>query len=221
MGEEVQHSAYLVAVTDETRNAEKHFAAAAARNTEAILEILKTVLSGNGRILEIASGTGQHIAAFATAFPGIAWQPSDPDPAARMSIVAWCAEAGLTNVMPPLALNTAVSGWEIAVGTDLDAAICINMIHIAPWAACEGLLRGAGWLLRSGGLLMLYGPYSRDGAHTAPSNAEFDRSLRARNAEWGVRDLVVVAAAAERHGLVLEQVVPMPANNFSLLFRKP
>lgn len=195
-------------------------APAAERNREPILEILKDILPTAGKALEIASGTGQHIAAFAAAFPGISWQPSDPDPASRDSIAAWAAKSGLANLAAPLTLDTREAAWDGAVSGPLDAVLCINMIHIAPWAACEGLIRGAGSLLGPGGLLYLYGPYRRENRHTAPSNESFDGWLRGQNKAWGVRDLETVADTASGAGLTLEETHPMPANNFSLIFRR-
>lgn len=217
---ETPHSPYLVAVSDETRTRRKHHAEAAARNTGAILDVLRRFLPERGQALEIASGTGQHAAAFAEAFPGIDWQPSDPSAEARDSIAAWAAESGLGNLRQPLELDVTRPGWQAGLEGGLDVAVCINMIHISPWAACEGLMAGTGTLLRQGGLLYLYGPYKQDGEHTAPSNASFDESLRGRNLAWGVRDMADVASAAGAHGMKLEERVAMPANNFSLVFRK-
>jgi len=214
------HSPYLVAVSEETRAARRHHAPAAGRNTGPILDILRGVLSETGRALEVASGTGQHAAAFAEAFPGVDWQPSDPDPAARASIAAWAEEPGFANLLSPLDLNVTESGWHMGIAGKLDLVVCINMVHISPWAACEGLLCGAGRLLRESGLLYLYGPYMRDGKHTAPSNAAFDESLRSRNPAWGIRDMGEVAAVAGAQAMTLESTVAMPANNFSLIFRK-
>lgn len=214
------HSPYLVAVSDETRRARKHHAESAVRNVGPILEVLHGILPETGRALEIASGTGQHVAAFAEAFPGIDWQPSDQAAEARASIAAWVAEAGLANLRAPLEVDVMQAGWQDRVSGPLDVIVCINMIHISPWEACLGLMAGAGALLREGGLLYLYGPYKRDGEHTAPSNAAFDESLRGRNPAWGVRDMGDVAAAARAHGMVVERCVAMPANNFSLVFRK-
>ncbi len=213
-------SPYRAIVSEETRAARKHFASAAARNTQPILDVLAEIVPAAGRALEIASGTGQHIAAFAAAFPGIHWQPSDPGADARDSIAAWVAEAGLANLAPPVDLDVMRPGWQGAAGGPYDLLVCINMIHIAPWAACLGLMEGAGVLLRPDGVLYLYGPYRRDGAHTAPSNEAFDHSLRARHPEWGVRDMEDVAETAAERGLVREKTVPMPAENFSLVFRK-
>ena len=215
------HSPYRVVVGEETRAARKHHAPAAARNTGPIVDVLRGVVPEAGRALEIASGTGQHAAAFAMAFPGIEWQPSDQDPAARDSIAARVEETGLGNLRRPLDIDVMRARWVDAAGGEPDLIVCINMIHISPWAACEGLMEGAGMLLREGGLLYLYGPYRRDGAHTAPSNADFDESLRSRDPAWGVRDMGEVAAVAAASGMTLESMVAMPANNFSLIFRKP
>lgn len=193
----------------------RRFAPAAARNREPILAVLRGHLPASGTALEIASGSGEHAVAFAAAFPSLVWQPSDPDPANRASIAAWIAAEGSPNLLPPVDLDATAEIWPLATA---DAVLCINMIHIAPWAACIGLLRGAARLLAPGGLLYLYGPFKRDGAHTAPSNAAFDESLRARDPAWGVRDLDEVSEAAE--GFVPPTVVAMPANNLSVLFRR-
>jgi SAM-dependent methyltransferase len=195
---------------DERRNAP-----AALRNRVPILDVLRGVLPAAGTVLEIASGTGQHAAFFAGALPDLTFQPSDPDPEARASIAAWCA--CLPNVRPPLALDVTAPRWGIARA---DAVLCINMIHIAPWAACEGLMRGAAHVLPPGGVLVLYGPYRLEGRHTAPSNAAFDQSLRMQNPAWGVRDVEAVLAEAERHGLALDRRVAMPANNQSVVLRR-
>jgi SAM-dependent methyltransferase len=186
-----------------------------ARNRGPILDVLRRRLPRHGLVLEIASGAGEHAVFFARALPGLRFQPSDPDPAARASIDAWRAAEGLANVLPAVALDASAQAWPISAA---DAVICINMIHIAPWAATVGLVRGAGRVLREGGVFYLYGPYCRDGAHTAPSNAAFDASLRARNPEWGVRDLEAVAALAAAHGFEPPAIEAMPANNLSLIF---
>ena len=168
-------------------------------------------------MLEVASGTGEHAVHFARALPGLSWQPTDPSPDALRSIAAWVAGAGLGNLLPPLALDAAAPVWPIARA---DALVCINMIHISPWAATEGLMRGAGQLLGPGAPLCLYGPYRREGREIEPSNAAFDRDLRGRNPEWGLRDLEAVAECAEAQRLRLERIVEMPANNLTLVFRK-
>ncbi|AMR81979.1 DUF938 domain-containing protein [Cupriavidus nantongensis] len=195
----------------------RRMAPATERNREPILAVLRQVLPASGTVLEIASGTGQHAVHFAAALPGITWQPSDPDAAARASIAAWTAHAGLANVRAPLALDVCQQPWGIDAAA---AVVCINMIHIAPWAAAEALFAGAGKLLGPGGVLFLYGPYRRGGAHTAPSNAAFDAQLRATDPDWGVRDMEAVVALGAAQGLRCDEPVPMPANNFCLVLRK-
>jgi SAM-dependent methyltransferase len=166
-------------------------------------------------VLEIASGTGEHAVYFAAALPHLTWQPTDPDGEARDSITAYAAAAQLPNLLPVLALDASVPEWPVARA---DAVVSINMIHIAPWSAAEGLMAGAGRLLAPGGVLYLYGPFKENGQHTAPSNVAFDASLRARDPQWGVRDTGDVAALARRNGLELAERVAMPANNLSLVF---
>lgn len=201
---------------------------AALRNRGAIAEVLAEVLQPAdlmlraGRqplVLEIASGTGEHVVHFAATFPGLVWQPSDRDPEALASIAAHVRQAGLANVRAPVVLDATASVWPVEAA---EAIVCINMIHIAPWAACEGLFAGAAGALRDrpSALVYLYGPYRRGGAHTAPSNEAFDASLRARNPAWGVRDLEAVTETAASQGFELVDVVPMPANNFSVLLRR-
>jgi SAM-dependent methyltransferase len=197
-------------------------APAVARNREPILAVLRRVapspvLPARGLVLEIASGSGEHAVYFAAALPHLTWQPSDPDPEARESITAYRAAAQLPNLLPPLALDAVSPDWP---ATQTDMIVAINMIHIAPWAAAEGLMAGAERLLPDGGVLFLYGPFRERGQHTAPSNAAFDESLRARNREWGVRDLDDIVALASGHGLALEERVTMPANNLSVVFRR-
>jgi SAM-dependent methyltransferase len=195
----------------------RRIAPATARNREPILAVLRPQLPAAGTVLEIASGSGEHVVAFARTLPDLVWQPSDPSPEARDSIAAWTAAERLQNVRPPLDLDVSMSDWAV---DDVDAVLCINMIHISPWGATEGLMRGAGRLLEPGGLLYLYGPFRRSGVATAPSNEAFDSDLRRRDARWGLRDLEAVADCAGAEGLILEQVVDMPANNLSLLFRR-
>ena len=195
----------------------RRFAPATQRNREPILGVLRDVLPETGLVLEVASGTGEHAVHFARALPQLTWQSSDPSPDALRSIAAWIGGAELGNVLSPLALDAAASDWPIARA---DALVCINMIHISPWAATEGLMRGAGRLLPKGAPLVLYGPFRRAGAALEPSNAAFDADLRMRNPEWGLRLLEAVAACASAQGLVLEQVVAMPANNLTVVFRK-
>lgn len=199
-------------------DARRH-APAAERNREPILGVLRRVLPSRGVVLEIASGTGQHVAHFAAALPELVFQPSDRTDQDFASIVAWSAEAGLANVRPPIVLDVTAEPWPAAVRTP-DAIFCANMIHIAPWEACLGLLRGAGAHLAPGGVLITYGPYKVGGAHTAPTNEAFDLDLRARDPRWGVRDLDEVARIAAGHGLDLEERVAMPANNLTIVFRR-
>lgn len=191
---------------------------ASVRNAGPILEVLKAHLPAKGRVLEIAGGTGQHSVAFAGALPGVTWTPSDPSPDARASMAAWAGQATLPNLNPPLALDMLdEAGWP----TDqTDAVICINMIHISPWAATEGLMRLAGRTLRRpGGLLVLYGPYREADVDLAPSNADFDASLKGRDPAWGLRDRDAVIAEAQAAGLAFTRRIAMPANNIMLLFR--
>lgn len=195
----------------------RQWAPAAERNREPILDVLRDVLPACGTVLEIASGTGQHAAYFAAALRQLDWQPSDAEPAACASIAAWVAQAALPNLRAPLALDVGAWPWPLEAA---DAIVCINMIHISPWASTLALFDGAARVLGDAGVLYLYGPYRRDGAHTAPSNAQFDAQLRNRNPAWGVRDLEAVVAAGRAAGFDLEAVVPMPANNLSVVFRK-
>jgi hypothetical protein len=192
-------------------------APAVARNRDPILAVLRDVLPAAGTVLEIASGTGEHAIHFAAALPHLVWQPTDPDAEARGSIAAHAARAGLANLLPPLELDASAPIWPV---TRADALASINMIHISPWRATQGLMAGAARVLPAGAPLYLYGPYRRHGLHTAPSNAAFDASLRARDPEWGVRDLDEVVALAAGHGLVLQRTVAMPANNLSVIFRR-
>ncbi|HEY3596076.1 MAG TPA: DUF938 domain-containing protein [Paraburkholderia sp.] len=189
----------------------------AERNRDAILAVLQPVLPPSGTVLEIASGTGQHTIHFAAALPSLVWQPSDPDDDARASIAAWTERAGLTNVRAPLDLDVGRTPWGVDAA---DALICINMVHISPWAASEALFDGARGLLGGGAPLYLYGPYRRGGAHTAPSNEAFDRQLRGRNPAWGVRDMEALVELADAAGFSCDEPIAMPANNFSLVFRK-
>lgn len=195
----------------------KRHAPATQRNRDAILAILRDELPPSGLVLEVASGSGEHAVHFAAALPQLDWQPSDPDPTALASIEAWRAEADLPNLRPPLLLD-ATRDWPIA---QADAILCINMVHISPWTATLGLLQQAGQLLPPGGLLYLYGPYLREDVATAPSNLAFHASLKARDPQWGLRQVEEVIAAAEAEGLAFHRLVGMPANNLSLLFRRP
>ena len=189
---------------------------AAERNKDPILGKLRSILGGRGTALEIASGTGQHVAWFAAALPGWTWQPTDGDPAMLQAIAARVTQSGLANVLPPRQLDV-MQPWP-QFEQKFDAIFCANMIHIAPWAACVGLMAGAALHLAPGGILITYGPYFEPGVTPAPSNVAFDESLRARDASWGIRALEDVAGEARRNGLVLEQQHAMPANNLLLVF---
>jgi SAM-dependent methyltransferase len=202
---------------DARKNDGRRSAPATLRNRDPILDVLRPVLPDSGLVLEVASGTGEHAVYFAEALPALRWQPSDPSPDARASIAAWAAAARLGNVLPPLDLDAGGEAWPIGRA---DAVLCINMIHISPWAATEGLMRGAGSLLGPGQPLYLYGPYRHPGHPIEPSNAMFDADLRLRDERWGLRDLGAVTACARASGLALESVIEMPANNLSVIFRK-
>ncbi len=194
------------------------FAPSAARNRDPIWAVLRHELPARGLVLEVASGSGEHTVHFARlAGSRIVLQPSDPDAQARASIDAWAATSGLANILPALALDAAAEAWPIARA---DVVVCINMIHIAAWSSTVGLVRGAARVLPPDGLLFLYGPYRRDGRHTAPSNAAFDADLRRRNSEWGVRDLEAVADLAVASGFTPPVVAEMPANNLCVHFRR-
>ncbi len=192
-------------------------APAAQRNRDAILAVLEGILPQAGLVLEVASGSGEHAVHFARALPHLTFQPSDPSPDAVASIAAWAQGSGLGNILPPLVINASATHWPIQAA---DAILCINMIHIAPWAAAEGLFRQAGGLLEPGRPLYLYGPYLRADRPLEPSNAAFDESLRSRDPGWGLREVDAVAALAAASGFGPPQVIEMPANNLSLVFRR-
>jgi len=200
------------------RDARRH-APATARNRDAILTALRRHLPARGLVLEVASGTGEHAVHFAAALRHLTFQPSDPDPDARASIDAWARDAGLPNLRAALALDVTAPDWEEAAGR-ADAVLCVNMVHIAPWAATKGLMRGAARLLPVGGVLCLYGPFRREGRHTAPSNAAFDAQLRASDPAWGVRDLEAVGNEAAARGFAPPVVKETPANNLFVAFRR-
>lgn len=193
----------------------KRYAPATARNREPIREVLARELPASGLVLTIAEGSGEHVSYFAAAFPQLTWQPTDLAEDALASIEAYRAETALPNLRAPMRLDTREEAWPIEAA---DAITCINMIHISPWESTVGLFAGAARRLAPDALLYLYGPYRFDGAFTAPSNEEFDRSLRLRDERWGVRDVRDLEAAAT--GFSLREVVPMPANNHSLVFRR-
>ena len=190
---------------------------ATSRNRDAILDVLRGSLPPAGLVLEIASGSGEHIVHFANALPGLTFQPSDPEDAARLSIAAWTMETGLPNIRPPLAIDVLREPWPIA---QADAMLCINMIHISPWEATAALMRNAGRILTKGAPLYLYGPYRQKDVVTADSNEAFDVSLKSRNPQWGLRQLDDVAALAREAGFSEPEVTPMPANNLSVVFRR-
>lgn len=200
-----------------SRNDERQYAPAASRNREPILSVLRSILPNSGLVLEVASGTGEHIVHFARALPMLTWQPSDPSEGARRSIAAWVAAEGLNNLCPPLDLDAVRDRWPVDHAA---ALVCINMIHISPWVATEGLMAGAGRILDQGAPLYLYGPFRQAARPIEPSNAAFDTDLRHRDPRWGLRDLDEVTACAAMHGLLLDRVVDMPANNLSVVFCK-
>jgi SAM-dependent methyltransferase len=192
-------------------------AAATDRNRGPILDVLRGVLPPAGLVLEIASGTGEHVAFFARALPALRWQPSDGSAPHLESIRAWSAASGVDNIAPALLLDVERAPWPVA---HADAILSINMIHIAPWSAAVALFQGAARLLPPTGVLFLYGPFKRGGVHTAESNQRFDERLRGDDPRWGVRDLDDVQALASSVGFAAAEVVAMPANNLSLVFRK-
>ena len=197
---------------------QRMFSPSVARNSAPILAVLKRLLPTRGAVLEIGCGTGEHAVCFAEAMPNLTWQPSDPDADARASTSSWIRFAGLKNVLPPRDIDVCSRQWGVEQTGSFDAIVSINMIHIAPWAASLGLFAGSGRLLRAGGLLVLYGPFMRDGAHNAPSNAAFDASLKERNPSWGVRDIADLERVGEASGLSLRDTIEMPANNMLLVF---
>ena len=196
-------------------NDARMYAPATLRNRDAILAVLRSHLAPKGFVLEIASGSGEHVVHFAAALPCVMFQPSDPDADRRASIDAWAAGSGLANIRPALALDAAAA-WPMLQAA---AVLCMNMIHIAPWTAARGLIRNAARVMGPDGMLFLYGPFRRGGTHTAPSNVAFDRQLREQNPEWGIRDLEAVAAEAAACGFGSPETVAMPANNLSVIFR--
>lgn len=197
----------------------KRDAPATHRNREPILEILERWLAPSARVLEVASGSGQHAVFFAERLPTLDWQPSDADAESLDSIAAWIADTPASGVRPPLRLDASEDPWPIEPGS-FDAVFNANMIHISPWEVGQGLLRGAGRALVPAGLLFLYGPFRVGGAHTSASNASFDAGLRERDPRWGVRDLEDVVATAEAHGLERVETNEMPANNKLVVFRR-
>lgn len=195
----------------------RRFAPAAARNRDPILSVLSRVIPTDARVLEIGSGSGEHAVHFAAALPTVDWQPTDPDLGALESIAAWRESTGLANVRPPLALDVATNPWP---NGPFDVLVCINVVHISPWATTLALAAGASRVLTPSGRVVLYGPYKLDGRHTAPSNEAFDEDLRRRDPRWGVRDLVDVEDAFAQHAFRLLERVEMPANNQTVVFSR-
>jgi SAM-dependent methyltransferase len=200
--------------------------AAFHRNHEPIWAVLSRWIEDKpGNVLEVGSGTGQHIIEFARKAPHLLWWPSDYDPRNIESIDAWRQVSHVQNVEPARHVDVCALEWGLspedsATLSDLTAIFCANVIHISPWRTARGLMWGASQRLHPGGRLFLYGPFKQDGRHTAPSNEAFDQSLRARNPEWGVRDINDVRNVAEEHGLMLAEIEPMPANNMILIFER-
>ena len=195
----------------------KRHAPATARNSGPLADVLAGELPVRGKVLEIASGSGEHAVFFARRFPRLRWQPSDLDPDALASIDAWATEAGLDNLEPAIALDADDPDWDVG---PVEAILCVNMVHISPASASEGLLRGAGMALSGEAPLILYGPFFEGGFEPARSNIDFDRSLRARNADWGIRHVEWLDGLATKHGLVRKARHEMPANNLVLVYRK-
>lgn len=198
----------------------KQHAPSADRNKHEILPVLQLLLPQRGRLLELAGGTGQHAAHFAAHFPELEWQPSDRDSEALGSLEAYRQEAGLPNWQPALELDVRREPWPVEPAS-LAAALCINMLHISPWESCQGLFRGVAQTLAPGAALHYYGAFFRRDRQTAPSNLDFDASLRARDPDWGVRDLEAVCEVASAAGVPLERVLDMPNNNYFAVFRRP
>lgn len=210
-----------IALEDRGEQSGRLFSPSAGRNRDVVRDTLVRFAPVSGDVLEVGAGTGEHAVTFAAALPGVRWRPGDPDAASRISIAAWTAHAGLSNVASPHEIDVAAADWDGVEPGSLAGVVSLNMIHIAPFEAARGLIAGAGRYLRSGGMFFLYGPFARDGEHTAPSNAAFDVSLKSRDESWGVRDLDrQIVPLAEAAGLSLIEVVEMPANNLSVVFSK-
>ncbi len=200
---------------------EKLFSPSTARNRDPIREAFLKTMPAKGKILEVGGGTGEHAVHLASALPSVQWFTGDPDARSRGSIAAWIKDSGLSNLNGPHDIDVRAPEWGVEGVAPFDGLVSINMIHIAPLAAAQGLFAGAERLLKPGGKLFLYGPFSRAGVHSAPSNEAFDENLKARDSRWGVRDLDGdVEPLAQKHSLTLDTVVEMPANNLSVVFRK-
>ena len=194
-----------------------------ARNHAPIWTVIAPFLAGRaGHVLEVGSGTGEHVVEYARRAAAITWWPSDINPRHLASIAAWRAHATLANVQAPVRLDLMTADWDasLPVQEPLLAMLCVNVLHISPWRVTESLIAGAARRLAPDGRVFVYGPFMREGAHTAPSNAAFDASLRAENAEWGVRDTRDIAALAAQHGLRIAEVAPMPRDNFTLVIAR-
>lgn len=202
---------------DQAEGDQRRVAPAVARNRDAILAILRTVLPPAGLILEIASGSGEHVVHFAAALPHLRWQPSDPDPVALASIAAWTRDSGLGTILPPVRIDVSDTGWH---GIAAAAILCINMVHISPWAATVGLFSGGARTLPAQAPLILYGPYLEDDVATAPSNLAFDQSLKERNPAWGLRRLSALDQLATASGFARSDRYEMPAHNLTLVYRR-
>lgn len=190
------------------------------RNCEPIWQAISPLLPNDGAVLEIGSGTGQHATSYARRTPRLTWHPTDIVDSHLASIDAWRRHAGLANVQPPQRVDLLDADWTWRPGGPLAALLCINVLHISPWAVSQNLIAGAARLLQPDGKLFVYGPFMRDGEHTAPSNAAFDASLRTRDPAWGVRDTRDLAALASAQKLLLTDIIPMPSNNFVLVFAR-
>jgi len=208
-----------ITLEQRANDGDRLYSPAAARNRDPLLQVLREVLPAEGSVLEIASGSGEHVAHFAKHLPGLRWQPSEFDETSRLSVRAWIAHETLSNVAAPICIDASTTDWGVE-DQRFDAIVSMNMIHIAPWAAAVGLFMGAGRLLKPGGILFLYGAFKQGGVHNAPSNQEFDRSLKSRDPDWGARDIADLTALASANGLRFVRSVAMPANNQSLIFEK-
>ncbi len=204
----------------ETHADERIYSPSAARNREPILEVLNPYLASDARVFEVASGTGEHGIHMVSVRPDLTWQPSDRSEEALKSIEAWRRHSKLDGFLPPISIDACSDDWPPEEFRAIDVVICINMIHISPWTAGVGVMRGAGRALQPGGVLCLYGPFKQDGEHNAPSNVAFDKQLRATDPAWGIRDIVGVESEASQHGLRLDRIVEMPANNRILILTK-
>ncbi|MGB3789559.1 MAG: DUF938 domain-containing protein [Phormidesmis sp.] len=203
----------------------RRYAPATERNRQPILDVLERVLPEAGTVLEIASGTGEHATFFAPRLGRLQWLPSEPDMDSRASVAAWVKALPSENLLAPLALDVSQQPWPVEdpdfeLSEPITAVVNINMLHISAWEMCEYLMAGVQRVLPVGGVLYLYGPFKQDGKQTAPSNEAFDAMLRDRNPDWGIRELEAVSMIAQQHSLSLTEIVPMPANNFSVVFRR-